>query len=649
MSDILRRSTLHNSVDPYAGARSGIPMPSTIKKPAHQSSMRMSLAGGGMRPPLYPPSGAVPSSNPRQSMLRSQNANPLLQSSTKQNYGRTPMSNSVRRGSVWGGNALVAGPSGSQTMKDPRPIRERSFQAKMRSEIFTWLQATEYDIAPSTLTNITGKDYRAIFHHLVQMLDPFYPFDQRLRFEDEFQPCLRAIKYPFASSIDNKWLAAPGSMHSWPALLAVLYWLVEMGKARLHYLESDDPTLQIPEKVPEEFTDPIHHQTLAFEYFSEAYVAFFHGADVFEDQERTLEEHYGRKNETTVTELAKENALLEQLRSEYEALQSAAAPLEKVQKDHGFLISDRAKFQDCLQRFEARKSHLIDTIAYEKAELESRSSTLEQLKAEQQRLSDVVKEQNLSPEEVIRMNTDHETLTRSLEDLRHKISETHKTVMSLEVSMTNRAAAAEETLDAYINLLNNLGLLPHVNTPQGDIDLVLQLNTATTNPHQMLVGADIRKIIKPTLSTIAESKRSERADVESERIKVDNELDQLTLECENVDEEVGETEKKVAGLNEQADDLRDAAQQESGLSNAEASRLEKELAHARTAALSSGMGAKSRLQALQFSYREQVTKVAKVKDETIRAIAKNSHDIALFKEEVSAQLRHLKEFVEEGS
>lgn len=176
---------------------------------------------------------------------------------------------------------------------------------------------------------------------------------------------------------------------------------------------------------------------------------------------------------------------------------------------------------------------------------------------EQAKLVEVVKTQNLTPEEVIRMNTDHETLSRSLEDLKQKISETHRTVMTLEVNVTNRAAAAEEALDVYTNLLSSLGLFPPLAPPLPDVDLTLELNPAASNPHQLLSGADIRKIIKPTLSSVAESKRSERATVESERIKVDNELDQLTLECENVEEEIGEVEKKVVGLNEQADDLRD--------------------------------------------------------------------------------------------
>ena len=226
------------------------------------------------------------------------------------------------------------------------------------------------------------------------------------------------------------------------------------------------------------------------------------------------------------------------------------------------------------------------------------------------------------------MTTDHETLSRNLEDLKQKISETHRVVMSLEIGVTHRAEAAEEALDAYNNLLTSLELFPPLPAPFEDINLTLELNTAASTPQQLLLGADIKKIIKPTLSGIAESKRSQRALVESERDRVDHELDQLTLECENVDEEIGELEKKVNILNDQADDYRDvraaynscelfflnllyqAAQQEAMVANAEAVRLERETANARTAALANGMGVKTRLQALQFELRHFLVDLA---------------------------------------
>jgi kinetochore protein NDC80 len=183
----------------------------------------------------------------------------------------------------------------------------------MRQEIVSWLQSTEYDITMQTLANITGKEYRNIFQYLFSMLDPGYPFDLHTRIEDEFIPALRCIRYPFVGQVDPKWLAAPASMHSWPSLLGVLHWLTVMCKvrqgsvhllrrisnyshvqARLHYMESEHPTLQFSDIIPEEFDDPDHHAALAFDYFAEAYDAFFQGSDIFEQQQRKLEERYGK-------------------------------------------------------------------------------------------------------------------------------------------------------------------------------------------------------------------------------------------------------------------------------------------------------------------------------------------------------------------
>ena len=113
-----------------------------------------------------------------------------------------------------------------------------------------------------------------------------------------------------------------------------------MFQARVHYLETDDPTLQVVDRVPEEFHDPIHHQALAFDYFSEAYIAFFHGADIFEEQEKALEARYGgfiyplcrssliplpeKKNERVVNDLEEQRERLARTKAEFERLQSSA-------------------------------------------------------------------------------------------------------------------------------------------------------------------------------------------------------------------------------------------------------------------------------------------------------------------------------------
>ena len=85
MSELARRTTMQ-PLDPYNNARSHLPLPSTVKKSAHHNG-RMSMAGGPALRGPFPP----PGTNPRHSMMRSQNVNPLLASASKPPMGRTPL------------------------------------------------------------------------------------------------------------------------------------------------------------------------------------------------------------------------------------------------------------------------------------------------------------------------------------------------------------------------------------------------------------------------------------------------------------------------------------------------------------------------------------------------------------------------------
>lgn len=126
-------------------------------------------------------------------------------------------------------------PAPSHSLKDPRNIRDKTYQQNLRNAIFAWLQESQFQapISRQTLSSPTAKDFRNIFEHLIGLLDPNYTFGVKgKKFEDEVVPILKACHYPFADSIDKKWLAAPASMHSWPSLLAMLHWLTELTKVR---------------------------------------------------------------------------------------------------------------------------------------------------------------------------------------------------------------------------------------------------------------------------------------------------------------------------------------------------------------------------------------------------------------------------------
>ncbi|KXN82503.1 putative kinetochore protein NDC80 [Leucoagaricus sp. SymC.cos] len=599
-----------------------------------------------MRAPNASLSLNVPGSVSRPSVMRSHN-NPLLASVSKSQHGRTPLHNSTRRPSIWGsggGGSQMPAPSG-QSFKDPRPLRDKQYQGRMRQEIFLFLQSAGFDIAHSTLSNIQGKEYRAVFEFLILNLDPVYPFSAG-RFEDDFAPALKALRYPYAHVLDNKWLAAPASMHSWPPLLGVLHWLVEMCKLRDEYFSSGHPTLQDTSRIPEEFDDAMDHQALAFQYYEHAYEMWLNELDEFVEANEDLEFRYNKKNEKVENDLQDRREKHKSVKAELKKLKSSEPPLVELERANATLVRDREKFLAILKRYESRKEKLKETITYEKTELVTLKNKLEDLRGTLQHLTNVVREQNLTPEEVAKMNSDHEQLSKNLDELRQRIADTHRHVMNLEVSVSNKTGTTEDALEKYTNLLVSLELYPTLAPPREDVNLVLELNPAASVPQDLLQGADIRKLVKPTLSAIAEDKRVERADLESERIKVEDELDQVSQECENLEEENMEVEKKVMSVNDQAEDLRDAAQRDALVAAQDIDSLERNIAQAKAAAIANGTGVKSRLQALEFSYREQIDRVSRLKEETVRAIIKNSHEIAMFKEEVSRHLTELRDFAE---
>ena len=160
---------------------------------------------------------------------------------------------------MWQGGATPA--PAVLTTRDTRPLRDRSYQLEMRKETAAWLNETGCPCTAQTLAQITGKDFKTVFQHLVLLLDPNYPFDPNAKLEEDFIPALKAMVYPHINQLDVKWLVTPASMHALPSLLGVLHWLVEMGKAGLRAPASLLLCLMPIEGQTELYGEPPPHTT----------------------------------------------------------------------------------------------------------------------------------------------------------------------------------------------------------------------------------------------------------------------------------------------------------------------------------------------------------------------------------------------------
>lgn len=112
--------------------------------------------------------------------------------------------------------------------KDPRPIREKSFQHNAIRVLLEYLTQNGYDqpISTKILFAPSSKDFQNIFKFLYFKIDPTFEFGKK--FEDEVPILLKNIRYPYANDISKSHLYAVGSMHAWPSLLAMLQWFVEL-------------------------------------------------------------------------------------------------------------------------------------------------------------------------------------------------------------------------------------------------------------------------------------------------------------------------------------------------------------------------------------------------------------------------------------
>ncbi|KAG8681521.1 kinetochore-associated Ndc80 complex subunit ndc80, partial [Ceratobasidium sp. 394] len=317
---------------------SGIPQPSSALKkrvapdyfapppPARPGRVSIAPMVGGARTQLgqslsqsssQPQAG--PSNNLRMSMLRSQpppapQANLLTGSRgvDRNPFGRTPLRNptaSVRKQQAhFGGNRVSMAPTfapPSMAVKDTRPIRDKSFQSMCQHDILEYLQQRQYKypVTLRTLQSPTTKEFREIFIFLINdVIDPHFQWGRAGRkIEDDVILLLKDHRYRAVDSISKSGLTAVGTMHAWPAVLAMLHWLVNLSLLKLRLVEDmadNDPWLPAPVEgngKPRADTNP---DTVVDDYIAGTYRLYLSGEDQFPDQVQVLEDFFDRRSES---------------------------------------------------------------------------------------------------------------------------------------------------------------------------------------------------------------------------------------------------------------------------------------------------------------------------------------------------------------
>lgn len=211
------------------------------------------------------------------------------------------------------GGSLLPTP---RTFKDPR-IKDKRTLAVWQNDLFEFLKLRNYteSLSQKTLQTPTTKDFQNIFRFIYTCADPTHKWGQGgKKFEDEVIPLLKNLGYPCVDTLSKSGLQAPGSMHTWPTMLAMLHWMYMMmevravlstplirltqlfSQARVQAFEAHPPLHLNPEievtpgdDVAETMASVAHW----FEYVGDAYPAFLESDDYdFEPQKLRLENRF---------------------------------------------------------------------------------------------------------------------------------------------------------------------------------------------------------------------------------------------------------------------------------------------------------------------------------------------------------------------
>lgn len=232
--------------------------------------------------------------------------------STLMTNGR--LSHSVNRNSATSRLTSVGGGGGgaasASRVKDPRPLNDRAYLQGVARDLVAFIVERGYDgaqMTARTLASASSKEFVSIFTFLLQRLDLSFEFASAggggtggergggggagagagvaaggggaRRFEDELPILLKMLGYPYTMS--RSALSAMGSPHTWPALVGVLHWLMNMVRLKEVYTVDE---------LSQRENDVISRRDAFFlDNTVKAYDAWLSGAEEFEevDAERT--------------------------------------------------------------------------------------------------------------------------------------------------------------------------------------------------------------------------------------------------------------------------------------------------------------------------------------------------------------------------
>jgi kinetochore protein NDC80 len=378
---------------------------------------------------------------------------------------------------------------------DPRNIGDKQFMNTSIRILIDYLTQHEFNhaISPKILTRPAVKDFHNIVMFLFVQIDPNYKSTGK--FEDEVVTMFKYLGYPYQISKSN--LAAVGSPHAWPSLLASIMWLIELLSYDENVLAGE---LAEEEEDPDSLEGDASQSGKAFQsYLGTAYGLFMTGEDDrFAECEEGFIGAYEAMNTLIKDQTAELDVRSKCLSDEIISVEKRREYLPELQAKEKDYVKDLGKFQQLVEQLENHKEQLDTKVALKEQELQKLLSSIKSVNHEIYALRERVDSQELSPEDVKRMMAERDQLQQAQGQASENRQVLQRRVWESEMALRDRVQALEDSSRAYNGVAEDLKLVPSTARNARGRNLALEVDVRARK-RDGLLKTDVRKDILPAL------------------------------------------------------------------------------------------------------------------------------------------------------
>ncbi|KIV94819.1 hypothetical protein PV10_02551 [Exophiala mesophila] len=430
---------------------------------------------------------------------------------------QTPASQSLQRRSSIFSRPSGHGPMAHQSFfsqppvpaggpKDPRPLRDSSYRARLSQELLDYLTQNNFELemkhslTQNSVKSPTQKDFTLMFQWLYRRIDPGYKFQKSI--DTEVPPIMKQLRYPYEKDITKSHLVAVGGQN-WPRFLGLLHWMMQLA----HML--DNFSRGAYDDACAEAGIDVASDRIVFRFLFGAYQDWLQmGPEDDEESEeaalqphiQTMSDEFERMNARHAEELKMYEAEHATLKEQVEEFERNAPDVAKLDKHFKILEDDKKKFEEYNLNVQNKIEKYDSRIKILEAEIQKVEADLAIVEAERNSLQASVDRQGLNIQDIDRMNTERERLAKSHEDAVTTLHEVNKTVVDKEAETSRKLEDLEAMIKRYNSLGYQISLIPATAHNAKGHDYEVKLNL--TSPLSASTSTSSRRTIQHTDSSV---------------------------------------------------------------------------------------------------------------------------------------------------